>query len=118
MVDGVSPPLDPEAAERYRLVVSELVTNAVKHAGPPAVGQIRLKVRLGAETLRIEVADSGPGFRPTRLDRSPERESGRGLMIVDHLADRWGTDPAANRVWCELHVGAGADSRDCAYGAA
>ena len=90
---------DPETAADARLVVSELVTNAVLHARTP----IEVQVLVGEDTLRIEVTDSG-------LDRPhlwAERDrGGRGLPIVQAVASGWGVLDQGSRktVWCEIAV--------------
>src|SRR5262249_45194058 len=90
---------DPETAADARLVVSELVTNAVLHARTP----IELQVLVGRATLRIEVTDSG-------LDRPrmwAERDrGGRGLPIVEAVATGWGILDQGSRktVWCEIKL--------------
>jgi anti-sigma regulatory factor (Ser/Thr protein kinase) len=50
--------------EDVRLLVSELVTNSVRHAGTPASDHVQLEVAFDDETLRVQVADSGTGFEP------------------------------------------------------
>jgi anti-sigma regulatory factor (Ser/Thr protein kinase) len=87
-----------------QMVVSELVTNALLHVSPDARdGDIEL---WGAETptgLRVEVIDHGPGFTPARPCVPPRGQvTGRGLLVVDRLVDRWGVrrDPAG--VWFEM----------------
>ncbi|MEV4998404.1 ATP-binding protein [Streptomyces niveus] len=86
------------------LCVSELATNALVHGVPPGRGY-RLQLQLLADgVFRIEVHDSGDG-RPNV--REPCGESGRGLMLVAALADKWGVgrrDPG-KVVWCEFVVG-------------
>ena len=53
----------------------------------------------------VAVTDAGSGFEPLPSDPDPEAEAGRGLFIVDSLADRWGVDSASGtRVWAELDV--------------
>jgi anti-sigma regulatory factor (Ser/Thr protein kinase) len=85
--------------ENALLVVSELVTNAVVHAASPAVVYLRAR---GA-VLRIEVADRGAGS-PEPRSPAPEVAGGRGLLLVDALADAWGIDPLdeGKVVWAEL----------------
>lgn len=85
-----------------QLIVSELVSNAVRHAQirGPAVG-LRLCVAGGA--LRIEVHDSDPRL-PRARAAGPLAESGRGLLILDALASAWGagTVGRGKAVWAEL----------------
>ncbi|MDQ0992877.1 ATP-binding protein [Streptomyces sp. V3I7] len=100
-------PLDPA-----RQLVAELAANAVTHGRVPG-RDFQLTLYAVADTLRIEVTD-------TRGDRSPclegpagDAESGRGLVVVEALADRWGV--ALERhprktVWAELNTGAPAST--------
>lgn len=87
-----------------RLLVSELVTNAVRHAGLARGDRIRLVVDVDGQIVRVEVHDPGRGFRPRAPSPDPSRPSGWGLYLVDELADRWGVDGAGpgTRVWFEL----------------
>jgi anti-sigma regulatory factor (Ser/Thr protein kinase) len=71
--------------ERALLVTSELVTNAYRHAR----SESRLSIRLDGQRVRIEVHDGGSGDVKLRPPDSA-RTDGRGLYIVDALADRWG----------------------------
>jgi serine/threonine-protein kinase RsbW len=83
------------------LLMSELVTNAVKHARSRAV---RVTVtRLGQDRVRIAVVDKSREL-PVRQSPAENEVGGRGLIIVEALSDRWGIDPLAwgKRVWCEL----------------
>ena len=85
------------------LVISELVTNSVLHAGPLVGAPIRVSAALADGTLRLEVEDAGHGNAVIR--RAPDRRhgSGFGLDLVDRIAARWGvTQLGATRVWCEL----------------
>ncbi|MFL6040395.1 MAG: ATP-binding protein, partial [Gaiellales bacterium] len=84
-----------------RLLVTELVTNAVRHAPAATEGRVALRLTLGAGGLRIEVSDPGRGFEPQIESTSPD--GGRGLMIVRELSDRWGirANPTTT-VWCTL----------------
>jgi anti-sigma regulatory factor (Ser/Thr protein kinase) len=84
------------------LLVSELVTNALRHATGP-VG-VRLVPPAGPDgVLRVEVSDSLPDLPRERSVR-PEDESGRGLRLVATAARRWGARPAPHgkTVWFEL----------------
>jgi anti-anti-sigma factor len=92
--------LSPERMRDVRLLVSELVTNAVRHAGGEAV---RLVVALTGTLLRIEVHDPGHGFELKPPSDDPLRASGWGLVLVEELADRWGIDHhPRTRVWFEM----------------
>jgi len=85
--------------EPARLLVSEVVTNSVRHAGLGPEDKIELEVSAAPSTVRVEVADPGPGFEPPK-ERPRGVEGGFGLFFVDELADRWGT--FGGRVWFEL----------------
>jgi anti-sigma regulatory factor (Ser/Thr protein kinase) len=89
-----------------RLLVSELVTNSVRHAGLRADDRIRLLVQRRDAVLRVEVHDPGSGFELRAPAPDPTRTSGWGLYLVDELADRWGMEASAEsagtRVWFEL----------------
>ncbi|WP_059006130.1 ATP-binding protein [Streptomyces specialis] len=100
-------PARPDASQTDTLVllVSELVTNAVVHTGRPAV--LRLAVRrvpAGRDVpVRLEVVDvSSRAPRPRHAEG--EDTGGRGLELVEVLADRWGWqhEGKGKRVWCEL----------------
>jgi anti-sigma regulatory factor (Ser/Thr protein kinase) len=90
-----------------RLLVSELVTNSVRHAQIGPEDSIELKVTVDDARVRVEVADRGPGFEPPQQDPTAEdaRDSGWGLFFVTQLADRWGVDGAEGRVWFEIERG-------------
>jgi len=89
--------------ESARLLVSELVTNAVRHANLAAGDVILLVIDMGDRTLRVEVHDPGGGFVPTAPAPDPARPSGWGLYLVGQLADRWGVDSDERTlVWFEL----------------
>jgi anti-sigma regulatory factor (Ser/Thr protein kinase) len=89
------------------LLVSELVSNSVRHAGLREGEPIRLLARRHEKTARVEVCDAGrSGTVPSR--RAPifgeVEPGGLGLVLVDEMADRWGVerDGDVTRVWFEL----------------
>ena len=100
---GVDEPL----AETLILLVSELVTNAVVHTGCPAVLRLLLTGAhddgAPAGTVRLEVADAS-ACPPSPRHAGGDETGGRGLELVDGLADRWGWDPEGlgKRIWCEV----------------
>lgn len=83
-------------------VVSELVANGVMHGD----SDVELLLSATGRTLHIEVVDSGGGT-PTMLDPSSEADRGRGLLIVQGLADRWGVVQRDRRkaVWADVALG-------------
>jgi two-component sensor histidine kinase len=112
-VAGLRPYLNPGVADNAELLVSELVTNSVRHAGLPDEATIEFSVRASSEVLMVEVADAGHGFdhtmqpRPRAVSGIAE-PSGWGLFLVDRISDRWGAVQmeGETRVWFELRPGA------------
>ena len=94
--------LEAPVAHTARLLASELVTNSVRHGGSGVDDAIGLEVVLSPSTLRVEVSDSGPGFEPAPARPAPDDAGGRGLYLVDSLADRWGSAEGGTRVWFEV----------------
>ena len=93
--------IDPPLMETLRLLVTELVSNSVRHAHSETVV---LKVLVGRTAVWTEVTDEGPGFDP-ELSSGPRQDStGWGLFLVQRLSHRWGVnqEPAATKVWFEL----------------
>jgi len=106
VIDGLADQLAEDVVERFRLVVSELVTNSVRHAPRPS-RPINVRAHISESVIRIEVIDGGISvpMQPPLL----EWESGWGLFLVDQLTDRWGTKAGRGRggVWCEFDLAAG-----------
>lgn len=90
--------LDSRTREKAKLLISELVTNAVVHGR----GRIEIRATLIPDRLLVDVIDEGPGFTPTIRERDPETAGGDGFRIVDAEARRWGVRSAAADVWFEL----------------
>ena len=88
------------------LVVSELVTNSIRHASADPRDVVELRAWIYGDRFRIEVSDGGPEFRPVATRGREEEAGGWGLYIVDSLADRWGVERQARRncVWVEIDV--------------
>lgn len=90
------------ALAELRLVVSELVTNAVRH-GRDRGGSLELTVSVAGDVARVDVTDGGGGFRPPAGEPDPEEPGGWGLVVVDRLASRWGVEATPfTRVWAEV----------------
>jgi hypothetical protein len=101
-VAGMRPVLGPHVLESASLLVSEVVTNAVRHVRHRPNDAIVMHVQLHPDVVRVDVTDPGEGFDPA--DRRPtEPERGWGLRLLDDVADRWGVDRGSrNTVWFEL----------------
>lgn len=94
--------------EDAQLLTTELVNNAVVHA----TSAVKLRLRLRAGSLRVEVADSGEGaLHRQRVDL--HNTGGRGLFLVEALSSSWGTsvDSRGKVVWFELNGGRQPDSQ-------
>jgi anti-sigma regulatory factor (Ser/Thr protein kinase) len=97
------PAVHPDVRETAALLVSELVTNSVRHAGLAPTDEIELAISVDG-VLHVAVTDGGPGISPAIVDGDLEAEGGRGLMIVSRLALRWGAERGRGRVWFELEL--------------
>ncbi len=89
------------------LLVSELVTNGVRHGGAGEDDVMELTALRHGNRLRVVVTDWGPGFdgRPRPRNRA-DQTGGWGLFLVERLAERWGTQRSddATTVWFELKL--------------
>ena len=96
----------PHDREDAALLVTELVSNVVDHVGGEA--NLTLELQLSDRWLRIGVVD-GSAIRPVVQELSRERPRGRGMRLVEGIADRWGADDhlGGKRVWFELRPSAG-----------
>jgi len=94
--------LPRETLEDLQLLVSEVVTNAVRHGGGSEGEPITLRLVERPGTIRVEVSDDGPGFE--RHSPTPRTDGGWGLFFVDKLASRWDVEstPRSTLVWFEM----------------
>ena len=99
--------LEPAAMEDVRLLVSELVTNSVRHSHSGRGETIGLDVKLARGTVRVEVCDDGIGFEPRPRKPGQSKAGGWGLYLVEKLADRWGVmRNHITKVWFEIDTSA------------
>lgn len=95
--------LEAEALETLRLLVSELVTNSVRHARLDRTQAIELCVESHPRAIRVSVSDPGVGFDAPGGPPRPGAPSGWGLYLVEQMADRWGVDrDGVTQVWFEI----------------
>lgn len=101
LLDELGGVLTPEVAVNARLLVSEVVANAVRHVRKD--GQIGMQVALQGNALHVEVVDPGEGFVPKARTSESPAGSGWGLHLVSELSDRWGVEGDGHtRVWFEI----------------
>jgi two-component sensor histidine kinase len=106
MVDDLDGVLAPTRADEVRLLLSEVVTNAVRHGDGE---QIRVVLDAGQDgQLRCEVTDEGHGFVPKARDKPMTEVGGWGLQMVETLSERWGVREGSTHVWFELSLAPGA----------
>lgn len=94
-----------DVADTAVLLLSELMTNAVRHGRAPAGREVGARCVLDEGVFRVEVADASD-VPPCPREAGPDDESGRGLALVELLADAWGSNPRpygiGKTVWIEL----------------
>ncbi|MGW2261402.1 ATP-binding protein [Streptomyces sp. NPDC001780] len=110
-LDAWGVPYGSDVSDTVAHVVAELAANAVTHGHVPG-RDFHLRLRLSADTLRIEVSDTRTERRPPtpgQVERpSPESESGRGLLLVQELSQAWGIIERSigKTVWAEVPLSA------------
>jgi anti-sigma regulatory factor (Ser/Thr protein kinase) len=89
------------------LVLSELMSNAIRHARPLPGAQVRVCWQLAGRSLEIAVTDAGGPTQPYPVRTSSSEVGGRGLSIVGRLSRRWGvrSDEQGTTVWAVLPAG-------------
>lgn len=104
-VQALSQHIEGDLLDDVLLLADEVVTNGLLHA-PEDNRWLLVRIMAypnPALPIRIEVVDSGRGFEPRLREPSTDDTGGRGLFLVDALADRWGVDDqGGTRVWVEL----------------
>jgi anti-sigma regulatory factor (Ser/Thr protein kinase) len=86
------------------LVVSELLSNAIRHARPLPGASVQVAWALADEAVEVAVSDGGAATTPARTHASVSALGGRGLGIVEYVACRWGirSDDSGQTVWAVL----------------
>jgi anti-sigma regulatory factor (Ser/Thr protein kinase) len=102
-VDEFAAVLEPRMRERIHLLVTELVTNSVRHAELDSGDLISLTISVRPHAVQVAVGDGGPGFGRRRPAPDDGMESGWGFYLVDQIADSWGVlGGGETRVWFEI----------------
>ncbi|MBU6530729.1 ATP-binding protein [Streptomyces mayonensis] len=102
-----------ELTDAAEICASELVANVIKHVGPETPST--LVASLSGSRLRIEVHDPDARALPTLTEASLDAETGRGMMLVDGVSDRWGVELAGDHkvTWCEFRTGITSAGQQC-----
>jgi two-component sensor histidine kinase len=97
-------PLDDETVEVVSLLVTELVTNAVRHGRVSDGTRITVHLDVVSDDLvRVDVVNDGPVFEPAPRNGLDAEGGGVGLQLVDRLAERWGVEGnGVTKVWLEV----------------
>ncbi|MFZ4281142.1 ATP-binding SpoIIE family protein phosphatase [Streptomyces rhizosphaericola] len=100
---------DPEQVDSAVLMVSEMATNVLVHTDGDALMAAEVSGERGERRLRVEVADASDEL-PHKRRPGEMASSGRGLVLMEMLADAWGVDPRGEgkSIWFELYEGGGA----------
>jgi serine/threonine-protein kinase RsbW len=94
----------PAVRDDVLLLVTELVTNAVRHAGVGPAGSLEVELWLWPQRVRVEVVDPGSDLVPARPRSKRDGTGGWGLVLVDRIAARWGVGEreSDSSVWFEV----------------
>lgn len=111
-VSDLDDDLDASAREMVMLLLSELVSNSVRHGQLVPGDHVDVAVTRHDRLIRVEVHDEGLGFDlasvyPPKPSHGPDADQGYGLVLLDAMAARWGVDPARpTTVWFEFEAAA------------
>jgi anti-sigma regulatory factor (Ser/Thr protein kinase) len=109
VVEAIGSDLPEPVLIDVKLLMTELVANALKHASR-GIQAVIIRITRN-HFVRVEVLDPGPMFNPDPRPPGTGTGSGRGLFLVDAVANAWGVEPeeAGKKVWFELRVAAGSE---------
>ena len=95
-----------EAVEDARVIISELVANSIRHASPLSDGQIHVSWVLEPRGIDLSVTDGGSSTRPRKVNAPSSALAGRGMAIVEMLAQEWWSERTSSRttVHALLHI--------------
>jgi serine/threonine-protein kinase RsbW len=105
VADFLADRVEPSVLDNAQLLVTELVTNSVRHSGMPATADVVVRVELTPATVRLDVEDPGRGATIAPHPPDAQAAGGFGLNIVRALSDRWGIEHVGHggtQVWAQL----------------
>lgn len=107
VVEAIGSDLPEAVLVDAKLLLTEVVGNAIRHAGR-GISAVIIRI-MRNHFLRVEVVDPGPMFKADPRPPGSGAGSGRGLFLVDAVANSWGVEPdeAGKKVWFELRLAAG-----------
>lgn len=102
-IEGLDEGLERGVLQDMHLLVTELVTNSVRHADAASGEPVQVEVSVAGDHVFVSVEDGGSGFKPKPRSAHSPRDSGWGLHLVERLSSRWGvSNQGRTRVWLEL----------------
>lgn len=105
LVDELDPPLAADLTDNLRLLLSEVVTNAVRYGPNGSDAGIRVLLDITPERVRVDVVDAGDGFAYRARSGPADLPGGWGLFLVEQLSSRWGIEvEPTTHVWFEIDV--------------
>lgn len=105
MLRQLSDPLSRADAATVALVLTELVTNAIRHGCTDPDARVGVVVSRAPGRVRLEVTQSGSLYDPAMVRRRlPGVDRGWGILILDRMSRSWGLDPQAGMVWADISV--------------